>query len=168
MAAPTLQVVLSDRPKSRLGTPTSTGPYSRLRLDTTTKLEQGLAVMDLVWGAHCSMRTAAQILGMSRMTAWRRFWFVIDWGNAGNPADTIPHQRSTRGCPNGRPTLLPRDAAEVCRQLIAAGAPAEVIADSRRAIPACVRHVAAHWAYLERLESEAAMDPEPGQRHHAL
>lgn len=131
-------IIDPDHPKSRLGTPQHTGPYSRLRVDTLTKLEQGHAVFKLLVSGQ-SIRAAARTLGMSRMTAWRRVWFVHDCANGGG--DPIPHQRSTKAVPRGAPWLLPRDADLMLRQLLDSGPElsADVIFRSVHTVPGCVR-----------------------------
>lgn len=84
------------------------GPYPYLRLDLMTKVEQGQAVHALHLGERRSIRESAEILGLSPTTAWRRFWFFMDFtlpGYYGKPSGPIPPQRGTRACPNGRPYL---------------------------------------------------------------
>ena len=84
------------------------GPYPHLRLDFTTKGNQGLAVMELVYGQGLSFRQAARQLGLSTTTAWRRHYWVQDWllpGRYGVRSSAIPPQRGTRACPRGRPWI---------------------------------------------------------------
>jgi hypothetical protein len=53
-----------------------------------------------------SIRKAAAELGMSPSTAWRRWWFYIDFTlpeRYGVKRGRIPPQRGTRACPRGRP-----------------------------------------------------------------
>lgn len=83
------------------------GPYPHLRLSLVTKVEQGNAVIRLVARGH-SIRSAAAVLGLSVTTAWRRYWFVMDWTLPhmyGKPTGPLPPQRGTRACPQGRPYL---------------------------------------------------------------
>lgn len=83
------------------------GPYPHLRLNLMTKVDQGAAVARLVTAGH-SFRAAAEILGMTATTAWRRYWFVMDWtlpAHYGARNGPIPPQRGTKACPNGRPWL---------------------------------------------------------------
>lgn len=83
------------------------GPYLRLRLDAGVKLTQGYAVVRLVTAGH-SIRSAAAALGMSPSTAWRRYWFAMDWtlpAYYGREWGPVPPQRGTRACPRGRPWL---------------------------------------------------------------
>jgi hypothetical protein len=88
------------------------------------------------------------ILGLSLTTAWRRYWFALDWSNGGAFGEgPPPHQRGTRACPRGRPHLLPRDSAEVYRELLATGATNETIANSQRVLPDCIR-AHARWALM--------------------
>jgi hypothetical protein len=84
------------------------GPYPYLRLDLLTKVEQGRAVVQLHLGEHRPIREAARILGLSPTTAWRRYWWYMDWtlpAHYGKPFGPIPPQRGTRACPKGRPYL---------------------------------------------------------------
>jgi hypothetical protein len=88
------------------------GPTPYLRLDLAVKANEGLAVARLV-ADGASIRQAAAKLGISRMTAWRRYWFLHDWTLPeyfGRPTGPIPPQRSTRACPRGRPFLPTLDA----------------------------------------------------------
>jgi hypothetical protein len=158
-AQPQYQLRLATRPKSRLGTPAHTGPYSRLRLDSWVKAEQGITMMELVFSGH-SFRTAAGILGLSLTTAWRRYWFALDWLNGGAFGEgPPPHQRGTRACPKGRPALLPRDSDEIYRELLAAGATNETIANSHSVLPNCIR-AHARWALIcERLDPDTGAFP---------
>ncbi len=147
------RIVEPQRPKSRLGTPAHTGPYAKLRLDTTTKLEQGEAVYELLLAGH-SIRSAARSLGLSRMTAWRRAWFLHDFAAGGG--DPVPHQRSTRAVPRGEPWLLPRDAGKLLRQLLDSGpeiTPDTVVA-AVTTVPRCVRAEAALVLLADRLPAE--------------
>lgn len=94
------------------------GPYPRLRLDLAVKVEQGHAVVRLILAGH-SIRQAAAALGLSVTTAWRRYWFVMDWTlpqHYGRPPGPIPPQRGTRACPRGRPFLPTLDASERARR----------------------------------------------------
>ncbi|HZU54832.1 MAG TPA: hypothetical protein VFA06_03080 [Actinocrinis sp.] len=90
------------------------GPYPRLRRDLAVKVEEGHAVVRLILAGH-SMRSAAAQLGLSVTTAWRRYWFVMDWSlpqSYGRPRGPIPPQRGTRACPRGRPFLPTLDAVD--------------------------------------------------------
>jgi hypothetical protein len=66
---------------------------------------EGLAVWEAV-ATGSSIRSAAAQLGMSYTTAWRRYWWVVDfelptrWGVKRGP---LPPQRGTKACPRGRP-----------------------------------------------------------------
>lgn len=83
------------------------GPYPHLRGNSVTKVTEGLAVLQLVAGG-ATFRQAANTLGMSLTTAWRRYWFVMDWDLPryyGRPCGPVPPQRGTRACPSGRPWL---------------------------------------------------------------
>ena len=84
------------------------GPYPRLRLRLDTKVEQGMQVFELR-RAGLTFAEAGARVGVSAATAWRRFWFIMDWtlpgyyGHRGRIE--IPPQRGTRACPRGRPCL---------------------------------------------------------------
>jgi len=83
------------------------GPYPHLRLSVAVKFNQGYAVVDLVLAGN-SIRSAAKILGMSPTTAWRRYWWIMDWtlpDMYGRPRGPYPPQRGTRACPRGVPYL---------------------------------------------------------------
>lgn len=83
------------------------GPYPHLRLSLHTKVEQGTQIMQLITAGH-SFREAAAITGLSLTTAWRRYWWLMDWTlprQYGKAISTIPPQRGTRGCPSGRPWI---------------------------------------------------------------
>lgn len=88
------------------------GPYPRLRLDVGTKATEGLAVVELVLGRGLTFRQAAAQLGMSTATAWRRYWWFMDWllpERWGVRSRRIPPQRGTRACPRGRPWIAELD-----------------------------------------------------------
>lgn len=88
------------------------GPYPRLRLDMGTKATEGLAVVELVLGRGLTFRQAAAQLGMSTATAWRRYWWFMDWllpERWGVRSRRIPPQRGTRACPRGRPWIAELD-----------------------------------------------------------
>lgn len=94
--------------------PARGGPYPRLRLDLAAKVSQGTAVVRLVLAGH-SISSAAALLGLSVTTAWRRYWFVMDWTlpqSYGRPRGPIPPQRGTKACPRGRPYLPTLDERE--------------------------------------------------------
>ncbi|MEX5711973.1 hypothetical protein AB1484_27670 [Parafrankia sp. FMc6] len=85
------------------------GPVPHLLRQTPphVKLDEGLAVLRLV-AAGSSIRGAASTLGLSVTTAWRRYWWVLDWtlpDSEGLPRGPFPPQRGTRACPSGRPYL---------------------------------------------------------------
>lgn len=86
------------------------GPYTRLRLNLAIKVTQGKEVAALVADGK-SFTEAAAILGLSRTTAWRRYWFFQDWtlpgyyGHTGRSAGPVPPQRATRAVPRGRPYI---------------------------------------------------------------
>lgn len=100
-------------PSTLVGGPRRGGPYPRLRLDAGVKAEQGLAVAELVIGKGLSFRQAANRLGLSLTTAWRRYWWFMDstlpsrWGVKGRRR--LPPQRGTRACPRGRPFIKELD-----------------------------------------------------------
>lgn len=84
------------------------GPYPRLRLDLVTKVHQARQVAELVARDGMSIRAAARQLDMSVTTAWRRYWWYMDWtlpAYYGLPTGPVPPQRGTRACPRGRPWL---------------------------------------------------------------
>lgn len=84
------------------------GPYPRLRLDLVIKATQGQEVVQLVLGEGRTFRQAGAALGISTTTAWRRYWFALDWtlpGYYGVKARRLPPQRGTRACPRGRPWI---------------------------------------------------------------
>ncbi len=93
------------------------GPTPYLRLDLVVKVEQGRRVFALVgFGGGLSFRAAGERLGLSTTTAWRRYWFLLDWTlptSEGRPAGPIPPQRGTRAIPNGRPCRPTRDHPEL-------------------------------------------------------
>ncbi|MFF2384064.1 hypothetical protein [Streptomyces sp. NPDC058108] len=84
------------------------GPYPHLRVDFTIKATQGAAVMELVLGQGFTFRQAGARLGLTTTTAWRRYWWLMDWTlphRLGTRDGPIPPQRGTRACPRGRPYL---------------------------------------------------------------
>ncbi|WP_158697756.1 hypothetical protein [Streptomyces prunicolor] len=84
------------------------GPYPHLRLDLGIKATEGLAVAELVLGRHWTFRRAAASLGMSPTTAWRRYWWLMDWmlpQQYGLQARRLPPMRGTRACARGRPYI---------------------------------------------------------------
>lgn len=84
------------------------GPYPRLRLCMVVKAQQGAAVEQLVDREGKSFTQAAAILGLSRTTAWRRYWWWHDWtlpSFYGKPLGPVPPQRATRAVPRGRPYI---------------------------------------------------------------
>jgi len=90
------------------------GPYPYLRLDFSIKATQGFAVFERVM-AGASFRQAAAALDLSLTTAWRRYWWFMDWtlpGFYGCRDGPIPPQRGTRACPRGRPFLPTLDGPE--------------------------------------------------------
>lgn len=142
-----VQLVIAGHPYMRIGTPASTGPYARLRGNHVQWLEQGAAAWDLVIGRRVPVRTAARILGMSATTTWRRACWFEDWIALprfyGFTPGPVPHQRGTRAVPNGRPISLPMDAEYVLQQILDAGFTLQDVVASRRAVPVCVRDLAA-------------------------
>jgi hypothetical protein len=89
-------------PKSpyRKGGPT---PYVRVPWDRL--YQEGEAVWRLVITGS-SIRAAGAALGMSATTAWRRYWWVVDFellGRWGAKPGPLPPQRGTKACPRGRP-----------------------------------------------------------------
>lgn len=136
-----------DGPYQRIGTPAHTGPYSRLRGNHVQWLGPARQAWEMIVMGNVGVRAAAARLGMSPTTAWRRAWWYEDWiaqpqyyGLEHGPA---PHQRGTRAVPNGRPLCLPRDAEHVLRDLRGAGYSLADIIGSRRAVPKCIRDLAA-------------------------
>ncbi|MFG2948160.1 hypothetical protein [Streptomyces adustus] len=84
------------------------GPYPHLRIPFEIKATQGMAVIELTLGQGLSYRQAANQLGMSPTTAWRRGHWVMDWllpHHYGRPQGPLPPQRGTAACPRGRPYL---------------------------------------------------------------
>lgn len=149
------------RPKSSIGTPASTGPYNRLRLDPIKRHAEARAAYELIELGGVSVRQAAETLGMSPTTAWRRarwYWdFAIGPVVYGLPEGPPPQQRGTRAVPRGRPVILPMDARWVIDQLLAAGHTLADIAASKRTVPLCVRELAAQLAI-----DQAQPDARPG------
>ncbi len=93
------------------------GPTPYLRVDLIVKVEQGRQVTDLIRAGE-SFRGAAERLGLSTTTAWRRYWWLADWMLPileGRPSGPIPPQRGTRALPNGRPCRPTRDHPELRR-----------------------------------------------------
>ncbi|MEU0069544.1 hypothetical protein ABZ027_08365 [Streptomyces sp. NPDC006332] len=91
------------------------GPYPHLRLSFDTKVTQGLAVAELVYGRGMSYKQAAVQLGMSPTTSWRRCWFLMDWllpEQHGVKASRLPPMRGTRACPRGRPYIPELDGPD--------------------------------------------------------
>jgi hypothetical protein len=83
------------------------GPYTRLRTNMALKASQGIEVAQLVARGN-SFSQAAAALGLSKTTAWRRYWWWQDWtlpDYYGKPRGPIPPQRGTRAVPRGRPYL---------------------------------------------------------------
>lgn len=92
--------------------PRRAGPTPYCRLDLTTKVDQGMAVVELVLGRGYSFRQAAAELGMSVTTTWRRGRWVQDWllpERYGVRASRLPPQRGTGACPRGRPWIKELD-----------------------------------------------------------
>lgn len=88
------------------------GPTPYRRTPLTTKATEGLAVLELIYGQGLSFRQAAQQLGMSATTCWRRHHWIQDWllpGRYGVQAKCLPPQRGTRACPRGRPWIAELD-----------------------------------------------------------
>lgn len=139
------EVRLAGHPYMRIGTPAHTGPYSRLRGNYLVWLEQGAAAWPLIVGGRGSVRQAAQLLGLSPTTAWRRAWWFHDWivlpGYYGLERGPVPHQRGTRAVPNGRPVLA-HDAREIFRELLDSGYCLADIIGSRRVVPKNIRDLA--------------------------
>lgn len=91
------------------------GPYPHLRLNLAVKASQGTDVVRLVLGEGRTFREAGAALGLSATTAWRRYWFALDWALPayyGRPDGPIPPQRGTRACPRGRPYLPTLDGPD--------------------------------------------------------
>ncbi|WP_432034459.1 AsnC family protein [Streptomyces antibioticus] len=84
------------------------GPTPYLRLPALTKTTEGQAAAELIFGQGMPVRAAAEILGMSPTTCWRRAWWFMDRTLPyayGRPLGPLPPQRGTRACPRGRPWL---------------------------------------------------------------
>jgi hypothetical protein len=161
-----MEVTLAGHPYMRIGTPAHTGPYSRLRGNYALWLEQGATAWPLIVMHQGSVRQAARLLGISPTTAWRRAWWYHDWivlnHWAGLEPGPVPRQRGTRTVPNGRPTCLPRDAADVLRDIRAAGYTFGDVIGSHRTVPKCIRDLAA-----ERLAEFRALLAELGADERA-
>ncbi len=94
------------------------GPYPHLRLDLAVKVQEGTAVVRQVRAGR-TFRQAAAALGLPLTTAWRRYWFVMDWtlpASYGYPRGPIPPQRCTRACPTGRPYMPTLDGRPMIRR----------------------------------------------------
>lgn len=145
------------------------GPYPRLRLDLSVKVEQGSQVLELTRGG-ASFAAAGAALGLSATTAWRRWWFIQDWTlpwfYGHNGATEIPPQRGTRACPNGRPclpaldhrptTVLPRYCTATRRDGDPCGNPPRrggwVCRMHGGSAPAVLARAAERQALIDRLE----------------
>jgi len=137
------------RSRSPIGTPASSGPYARLRVNDVTRYYEAYQAWLLIIIGRRSVRDAARIMGLSPTTAWRRAnWFNdMDLNRFyGFPAGPPPRQRGTRAVPRGRPIVLPMDAQFVIDTLLADGFTLEDIVAAKRVIPACVRRIAARQA----------------------
>jgi hypothetical protein len=155
--ARTGEIRLSGRPKSVIGTPAFRGPYSRLRCNEAVRIEQAAAAWELIEAEGMSVRAAADALGLSVTTTWRRARWYGDWTLNlfyGLPLGPKPHQRGTRAVPRGRPVILPLDAHSIFRELLDAGVSAETIAASWRTVPACVRDIATAHMIRENLDED--------------
>jgi hypothetical protein len=142
---PVIPVRLAN-PRSVIGTPQWTGPYSKLRVNPVTRYLEAERAWFLIHRGGLSVRQTAQALGLSATTAWRRAcWYNDATSNRfhGFPDGPPPHQRGTRAVPRGRPIVLPMDAQSVLRDLLAAGYRPQDIVASPRTVPACVRRLAA-------------------------
>jgi hypothetical protein len=170
----TTELHITGHPKSVIGTPAYTGPYSRLRGDHPLWVEQGRRAWEMTIVGPYSVREAAAALGMSTTTTWRRAWWFHDWlvlpRLYGLEPGPVPHQRGTRAVPNGRPISLPMDAHSVFRQLLDAGVTVETIAASWRTIPVCIRNLAIGRMVRERLDEggRAWLDEESNRRRDHL
>jgi hypothetical protein len=164
------EIGLSGHPRSVIGTPAWRGPYSRLRCNEAARIEQAAAAWELVEVEGLSVRAAADALGLSVTTTWRRARWYADWTLGpmvyGLPWGPKPHQRGTRAVPRGRPVILPLDAPEVFRDLLASGASAETIAASWRTVPVCIRDIAISHMIREGLDEDGrAWFDEEAQKH---
>lgn len=142
------------RPKSVLGTPQCTGPYARLRVNEYTRQQQAYRAWRMTELDGMSIRQAAEALGLSVTTTWRRakWWADYTLGPMyGLPFGPVPHQRSTRACRRGRPIVLPLDAPAILEQLLAGGLALEEIADAARVLPSCIRQLAVNRMVRERI-----------------
>lgn len=148
------EIWITGHPKSVIGTTAFRGPYSRTRVNEAVRIPQAAKAWELIEGRGMTVRQAAQVLGMSVTTTWRRARWFGDWtlnSFYGLPLGPKPHQRGTRACPSGRPIVLPVDAHDVFRQLVGAGISVESIAASWRAVPACIRDIAVAHMIREQL-----------------
>jgi hypothetical protein len=163
------EIRLSGHPRSVIGTPAWRGPYSRLRCNEAVRIEQAAAAWELIEAEGLSVRAAAEVLGLSVTTTWRRARWYADWTlNTfyGLPLGPKPHQRGTRAVPRGRPVILPLDAPAVFRDLLASGASAETIAASWRTVPVCIRDIAISHMIREGLDEDGrAWFDEEAQKH---
>ncbi len=92
-------------PKTKRTGPRRGGPYPRLRVPADRLHAESLAVWEAVATAG-SIRGAAALLGMSATTAWRRYWWLVDFElpeRRGVKRGQLPPMRGTRACPRGRP-----------------------------------------------------------------
>ncbi|MEU1674808.1 hypothetical protein ABZ752_22675 [Streptomyces roseifaciens] len=81
-------------------------PY--LRVPALVKVAEGQAAAELIFGQGVTVRAAAELLGMSATTCWRRAWWFMDRTLPlayGRPLGPLPPQRGTSACPRGRPWI---------------------------------------------------------------
>lgn len=147
------------QPYSPIGTPAYTGPYNRLRtVLTPRRITEARQAWELIDVRGLSVRQAANALGLSVTTTWRRARWYWDWQLGpvmyGLPLGPPPRQRGTRAVPNGRPCILPLDAHSVLTQLLDAGYTLADIADSHRTVPACIRDMAYSRMLYERADDK--------------
>jgi hypothetical protein len=165
----TRAIRISGHPKSVIGTPAWTGPYSRLRSNEFVRQQQAYRAWRLTELGGMSIRDAAETLGMSVTTTWRRArWFADYTLNSfyGLPNGPVPHQRGTRACPRGRPIILPLDARDVLDGLLADGCTLADVIAAERTVPTCIRDVAYSRMLWERLDDDARawLDDEAARR----
>lgn len=153
---PPREVRLLDHPRSIIGTTQCTGPYSRVRIDEWRRQTEAADAWRLIFARHMTVRQAADALGLSPTTAWRRAWWWHDYtlhSIYGLPPGPPPQQRGTRAVPRGRP-VLPHDTDAVIRQLLAAGYTLADIAASWRTVAGFIRAEAYRRLIYERADDD--------------
>lgn len=93
------------------------GSRAYTSLDVGIKVREGTEVLRLRRNGHTFTEIGAR-LGLSATTAWRRYWWLLDWtlpSHYGLPNGPIPPLRGTRAVPRGRPCLPTLDHPELYR-----------------------------------------------------